>query len=190
MMGPVLFAVLAVFALACGSKADQVPAAEASGDQSAASKPVPIPAPKAAPQPVQHPDPSLPVSKRMLGKWRMDLDKVPDTALTEEFRKLKKQGKAGSLLITYTVTDTQFSMEAFGSSSIWRNRFDYEILRESGDGLLLKKTDEAGETSQVGVVLKDDDQLIIGTGNGAVPLQRLSLGAPALRGGASPEPKR
>jgi len=115
----------------------------------------------------------------MLGKWRMDLDKVPDKALTDEFRKLKQQGKASKLLITYTVTDTHFAMEAFGTS-IWRNRFQYEILRESGDALVLKKTDEQGKMSEVGVVLKEDDQLFIGTGNGAVPLQRLAL----------PEPKR
>jgi hypothetical protein len=170
--------------VACGSSGAPAPAAEANAGQT------PVPAvptannpaapPAASAQPVQRPDPSLPVAKRMQGKWRMDLDKVPDSALTEEFRKLKKQGKAGKMLITYTVTDTHFSMEAFGSSSIWRNRFEYEILRESGDALVLKKTDEQGKQSQVGVVLKEDDQLIIGTGSGAVPLQRISL----------PEPKR
>jgi hypothetical protein len=170
----VLFSAASLVA-ACGSRGEPAPAAEANAGQPPVQAAAAASKAAAGAQPVQHPDPSLPVAKRILGKWRMDLDKVPDAALTEEFRKLKRQGKASQLLITYTVTDTQFSMEAFGSSSIWRNRFDYEILRESGDALVLKKTDEQGKMSEVGVVLKADDQLYIGTGNGAVPLQRISL---------------
>jgi hypothetical protein len=185
---PWLLLLVGSLAAGCGSSGE-APAAETKASEGeaqaapAASTPVaarPAAAQPSAEQPVQHPDPSLPVAKRMLGKWRMDLDKVPDAALTEEFRKLKKQGKAKQLLITYTVTDTEFSMETFGNGSIWRTRFDYEILRESGDALVLKKTDEQGKQSEVGVVLKEDDQLFIGTGNGAVPLQRIAL----------PEPKR
>jgi hypothetical protein len=175
---------LGSLAAACGSSGEAATAAETKTSearaQPAPSATQPPPAAPAAEQPVQHPDPSLPVAKRMLGKWRMDLDKVPDAALTEDFRKLKKQGKAKQLLITYTVTDTEFSMETFGNGSIWRTRFNYEILRESGDALVLKKTDEQGKQSEVGVVLKADDQLFIGTGNGAVPLQRIAL----------PEPRR
>lgn len=161
-----------LLAAACGSKADSPAAAEA---PAAEAPPSAQPAAPSAPKPVEHPDPSLPVSKRMQGKWRMDIDKVPDAALTEEFRKLKQQGKGKQLLITYTVTDTEFSMETHAPGSVYRSRFQYEILRESGDGMILKKIDEQGKASEVGIVLKEDDQLIIGAGLGAVPLQRLAL---------------
>ena len=156
---------------ACGSGSESPAAAEAP----AAEAPPPARKPPPAPPAVQHPDPSLPVSKRMQGKWRMDIDKVPDAALTDEFRKLKRQGKGKQLLVTYTITDTEFSTEALGPNSIYRSRFQYEILREAGDAMLLKKIDDQGKMSEVGVVLKKNDELIIGVGNGAVPLQRLAL---------------
>ncbi|HMI90282.1 MAG TPA: hypothetical protein VK509_02910, partial [Polyangiales bacterium] len=63
-------------AAACGSSGEPAPAAEANAGQPpaqaalAASKPAAI-NPAAGAQPVQHPDPSLPVAKRILGKWRM-----------------------------------------------------------------------------------------------------------------------
>ena len=147
--------------LACGGSSDQ-------GDTHA-SKP-----PAAAAGVVQHPDPSLPMSKRIQGLWRMDLAKVPDTALTEQFRKLKKQGKAKQLRIEYRVTDTEFVLTSFGPNGPVSNRFTYEILNEGPHAMVLKKSDDTGKTQEIGVALKDD-QLIIGTGNGEVPLQRVAM---------------
>jgi hypothetical protein len=155
---------------ACGSHEASSPTAEPAGTNAASAKPPALPT-----GPVKPPDPSLPVSKRIQGKWRMDIARVPDTALTPEFLKLKRSGKAGTLLVQYTITDTDFTMEAYGTKAIWHNRFDYEILKEEDNALLLKKTDETGKTSDIAVVLKPDDELIIGTGNGQVPLQRIAL---------------
>lgn len=158
-------AAVLLLAAACGKGAVDPPAAEA--------KPAAA-APAAPDAPVPHPDPSLPMSKRIQGKWRMDISKVPDSALTEEFRKLKQRGKADTLSIVYTVTDTRFSLDARSGRNVWRNSFDYEILREQGDAMLLKRIDEYGQSSEVGVVLKDDDQLILGAGRGAVPMERIA----------------
>jgi hypothetical protein len=165
---------LALIASACGSHDAAAPAAEPAGASSKAPA-APASAAPTAPVPIKPPDPSLPMSKRILGKWRMDIGRVPDTALTPEFLKLKRTGKAASMLITYTITDTDFTMQAFGAKSIWHHRFDYEILREEANTLLLKKTDDQGKSSEIGIMLKPNDELVIGTGSGQVPLQRVGL---------------
>jgi hypothetical protein len=125
--------------------------------------------------PVQHPDPSLPVSKRMQGRWRLDIDKVPDIALTKQFRDAKAQGKSKQVRIEYLVTDTEFSMSAFGDRGPTVTRFSYEIASEETDHVLLKRLAEDGTSQQINVVLHDDDVLRMGTGSGEVPLQRISL---------------
>ena len=180
-------AALALIAAACGSHDAASPAAEPAGANSnsgtapalrggaSLAPAAQVNAAPAAPVPIKPPDPSLPMSKRILGKWRMDIARTPDTALTAEFLKLKRSGKAASMLITYTITDTDFTMEAFGAKSIWHHRFDYEILKEEDNTLLLKKTDDQGKSSEIGVMLKPNDELVIGTGNGQVPLQRVGL---------------
>jgi hypothetical protein len=165
-------AALALIAAACGSHDPASPAAEPAGANSRAPAAQTNAAP-AALVAIKPPDPSLPVTKRILGKWRMDIARTPDTALTPEFLKLKRSGKAASMLITYTITDTDFTMEAFGAKSIWHHRFDYEILKEEDNTLLLKKTDDQGKSSEIGVMLKPNDELVIGTGNGQVPLYRV-----------------
>lgn len=125
--------------------------------------------------PVQHPDPSLPVSKRMQGRWRLNIDEVPDIALTTQFRDLKRQGKGKQVRIEYTVTDTEFSMAAYGDRGPTITRFSYEIASEESDRVLLKRIAEDGSSQQINVVLRDDDVLRMGTGSGEVPLKRVAL---------------
>ena len=105
----------------------------------------------------------------------MDIDKVPNIALTQQFRDLKKQGKGQQVRIEYTVTDTEFSLAQYGDRGPTITRFSYEIASEETDHVLLKRLDEHGGSQQINVVLHDDDVLRMGTGSGEVPLQRVAL---------------
>ena len=109
----------------------------------------------------------------MQGRWRLDIDKVPDIALTKQFHDLKKQGK--QVRIEYTVTDIVFSVAAYGDRGPTLTRFSYEIATEEAGHVLLKRIAEDGSSQQINVVLHDDDVLRMGTGSGEVPLQRVAL---------------
>jgi hypothetical protein len=111
----------------------------------------------------------------MQGRWRLDIDKVPDIALTKQYRDLKREGKGQLVRIEYVVTDTEFSVAAYGDRGPTLTRFSYEIANEESDRVLLKRTGEDGSTQQINVVLRDDDVLRMGTGSGEVPLQRVAL---------------
>jgi hypothetical protein len=117
-------------------------------------------------------DPGASASKRMLGRWRMDLQTTPDSALTKEFLDLKRKGKSDQVRIEYVVTDTEFILDTYGLNRS-HIRWHYEILREGGDGLHLKKTEENGQTSEIAILVKGVDELVIGTGSGQVPLKRV-----------------
>jgi hypothetical protein len=176
-------------AAACGGE----PTAETSGDDwvadppaAAAAKPSPSAAPPAAPSApgtpsaaapaaAGRPDPSLPLSKRIQGLWRMDLNKVPNTALTDQFLKIKKKGKAGELRIEYRVTDTEFTLTTMGERGPVSTRFAYEILNEGQNVLLVKRIQPDGKEQTIPIALDENDRLVIGTGNGEVPLERIEL---------------
>ena len=163
---------------ACGGQGEaaSVPPAASAAPAPATTPTPPAPAPAPVPSgPVEHPDPSLPVSKRIQGRWRLDIDKVQNIALTKQFRDLKKQGKGKQLLIEYTVSDTEFVLTTSGERGPVTTRFDYEIASEGEDTMLLKRIAANGESQQINIVLHDDDVLRMGTGSGEVPLQRVAL---------------
>ena len=172
-IGALLGGLLASALAGCSGSAPT--STEAEPTPTKAALPPAAAAPAAPDGPVQHPDPSLPVSKRMQGRWRMDIDKVPDIALTKQFRDAKSQGKSKQVRIEYLVTDTEFSMAAYGDRGPTVTRFNYEIASEETDHVLLKRLAEDGTQQQINVVLHDDDVLRIGTGSGEVPLQRIAL---------------
>jgi hypothetical protein len=172
----VLMALIAVLVGCSGSGSGSAPGSgsetkhePAPSTPSAAVAAAPVPE-----GPAPAPDPSLPVSKRMQGRWRLDVDKVPDIALTKQFRDIKKQGQGKQVRIEYLVTDTEFTVTN-GSRGPVLTRFDYEIASEESDRVLLKRLDDQGKQQQINVVLREDDVLRIGTGSGEVPLQRVAL---------------
>ena len=114
----------------------------------------------------------------MQGRWRLDIDKVPDIALTKQFRDMKRAGKGQQVRVEYLITDIEFSMAAYGDRGPTVTRFSYEIASEESDRVLLKRIDDAGKEQQINVVLRDDDVLRMGTGSGEVPLQRIALPEP------------
>ncbi len=117
-------------------------------------------------------DPSRPASERIRGRWRMNVAGVPDTALTEDFRKAKQQGRADQLRIEYTITESEFVLDTWGPAGRQHKKFHYEILKEIDNSLMLKRIGEDGKEQEIPAVLKDG-KLIIGTGNGEVPLERI-----------------
>ena len=117
-------------------------------------------------------DESRPPSERIQGKWKMDIATVPDGALTKEFIEWKRQGKAKQLRVEYTITASEFTVDKWGPGGRMHKRFHYEILKEIDNSLMLKRFDEAGVPQEIPAVLRDG-KLIIGTGGGKVPLERI-----------------
>lgn len=117
-------------------------------------------------------DESRPPSERIRGRWRMNVDEVPDTALTEDFRKWKKQGKGDQLRIEYTITEADFTLDSWGPRGRMQKKWHYEITKEMDNSLMLKRIGDDGQTQDIPAVLKDG-KLIIGTGAGEVPLERI-----------------
>ena len=114
----------------------------------------------------------LPASKRLLGKWLLKLDEVPDSALTKEFRELKKSGKGDEMYIEYTFTESDFRLLKTGAGGLVKLRWHYQILNEVGDRLELQREDPDGSTKKIGITFTDADTMILGTGTGMVPLTR------------------
>jgi hypothetical protein len=151
-----------------GAEADEKPAEASPGVE--AAKPAGDEPAKAAAPSVD--DESRPPSERIKGRWRMNVDEVPDTALTEDFRKWKQQGKGDQLRIEYTITEADFTLDSWGPRGRMQKKWHYEITKEMDNSLMLKRIGDDGQTQDIPAVLKDG-KLIIGTGAGEVPLERI-----------------
>jgi len=139
-------------------------------DRSATAQPSAKPA---AAKPAAADEASRPPSERLLGRWKMELAKVPDTALTKELREMKKEGTAAKVRVEYTITASEFTMDKWGPGGRVRQKWHYEILKELDDSLLLKRLHEdSGEGQEVPAEFRNG-ALILGTDAGKVSLQRI-----------------
>ncbi|MGD8861622.1 MAG: hypothetical protein PVI30_16555 [Myxococcales bacterium] len=119
------------------------------------------------------PDPdSLPLAERIQGRWLMDLNTVPDGALTPELIEAKRAGGQGLVPKIITVTDTRFRLEPKGSGPGQRDEWHYEIVKEYDGVLTLRRTDgpQAGQEVEVRF---QDGLMQLGTAGGKIPLQRM-----------------
>ena len=106
-------------------------------------------------------DPSWPASKRIIGTWRMNVNETPDTALNAQMRTLKEQGKAAQIRVEYRVTDGEFILDSYGALGRSQQRWSYEIVRESGDELMLKRHDIQDNQNSTRALVHGD-RLMIG----------------------------
>ena len=151
-----LIAWLALCAACGGSEVQSEPsersAAPAAPRQPASTKPAAVAAP----------DPSLPVSKRMQGRWLVNLQQVPRAVL-------KEQGIPPKSRIEYLITDNEFILDAAGR----RVRWHYEIVSESGNEIVLRKTDGVNAPEEATVRVIGNRLLINKEGETPLPLDRI-----------------
>jgi hypothetical protein len=109
--------------------------------------------------------------EQLKGVWVMDLAQTPDSALQPEFRELKARGAAAKLQITYTITDTELFLVKEGEGGRMERHWYYEIVRQVDNRLELEQQDPSGKKEKLAVTVRPE-LLILGTGNGQVPLRR------------------
>ena len=155
-LNPVVALFLSFGAPACGPSGDAQPEKSSSAPSS--------PRPSAA-------DENLPATKRILGSWLMRLGAVPDSALTDEFKKMKSEGLADKMRIEYTFTESELILNKSGAGGSVNQRWFYEVVSQNGDRLLLQRLNDQGQAQRIGVTVKGD-MMIFGTGKGRIPLMR------------------
>jgi len=116
----------------------------------------------AQPAPVPAPDRTLPASKRIQGKWLVNLKLVPRAAL-------KETGLDPKTRIEYAITDSEFIMDAAGRRARWH----YEIIRESGDDLVLRKVDGSDPPQEATLKVVGNRLSISKEGETPLPLDRI-----------------
>jgi hypothetical protein len=118
-------------------------------------------------------DPKWPASKRIVGTWRMNAAATLDTALSPEMRKLKEAGKANQIRMEYRITDTEFIVDSYGALGRNQMRWSYEIVKESGNTLLLKRNDTKIDGDATQAELRGDRFMVIGFGPAQTMLERI-----------------
>ena len=117
-------------------------------------------------------DPKWPASKRIVGTWRMNAASTLDTALSPAMLKLKQEGKADQIRMEYRITDTEFIVDSYGALGRSQMRWSYEIVRETGDTLLLKRSGLKHDEDATQAVLRSG-HLVIGFGPAQTVLDRI-----------------
>lgn len=154
-----MLACAASFALAgCGAEPEQ----------GSAARPSP-------PAPVSAAAEKQPASKRIVGRYRLSLNQIPNSALGKELAELKRKGKADQVArVEYRITETEFVLDTFGAVGRSRERFTYEILSEQGDELLLRKHGASADgPSEVKATVKPDALYIDAAEHDRVRLERV-----------------
>jgi hypothetical protein len=114
-----------------------------------------------------------PASKRVLGRWELNLNEASKDALTKDFQRFKQSKDLANMVrVEYTVTDTDWILRKYGAGGVYDQKWKYQVLREDGDALLLERFGDDGATERVEVKVIDDT-LMVATGNGTVPLRRM-----------------
>lgn len=165
-----------LFVLAAGCSA------AAGGGSASASEgvPAPAPAPKGsetaapvAPEDQETRAERLPPSRRIVGRWVMNLNEVPKEALAEELRRYKSSAELADMVrVEYTITDTEWILRKYGAGGVYDEKWHYQILKEVDDVVVLERVGDDGNTQQI-QALVGDDKMMIGTGAGKVPLTRI-----------------
>jgi hypothetical protein len=152
--------VIACMALlaACGGSA-----ARSEPSQSSAAPAPPPQRATAQPAPAAAVDPSLPASKRIQGRWLVNLKEVPRYAL-------KQTGVNPKARIEYTITESEFIMEGTAGARV---RWHYEIVSESGDELVLRKVDGPGAPEEATVKVSGRRLVISKSDQAPLPLDRI-----------------
>ena len=96
-----------------------------------------------------------------------------DTALSPEMRKLKEAGKANQIRMEYRITDTEFIVDSYGALGRNQMRWSYEIVKESGNTLLLKRNDTKIDGDATQAELRGDRFMVIGFGPAQTMLERI-----------------
>ena len=118
-----------------------------------------------------HHSPNIPASKRILGTWEMDINNVPEAAMTADLRQFKEQGMADKVRIEYTFTDTEFILEKMGAGGYVKRNWHYQILSEQDNKLELERVDDCGKPTKVEVLVRGTT-IWIGFGRARIPLTR------------------
>ena len=159
---PSMLVMLSISACDSSSTGDRVAGASTTGGPAAS----PIPTKRFV-------DPKWPASKRIVGTWRMNAAATLDTALSPEMLKLKQEGKANQIRMEYRITDTEFIVDSYGALGRNQMRWTYEILKESGNTLLLRRNDKKPDGDATQAELRGDRYMVIGFGPAQTMLERI-----------------
>ena len=117
--------------------------------------------------------PKLPASKRLLGRWEMNLNDAPKEALAKDFQRYKQSKELADMVhVEYTVTDTDWVLRKYGAGGVYEEKWKYQVLQENGDVLVLERVGEDGEGQRVELKV-GEDTLVILTSGGLAPLRRM-----------------
>ena len=114
---------------------------------------------------------NLPSSKRVLGSWEMDLDNVPQAAMTPDLQQYVDQGLSDKVRIVYTFTDTEFILEKMGAGGYVHRKWHYQIVEEDAEKLVLERLDDTGKPTKVEVIVRGA-VIWVGFGKARIPLTR------------------
>jgi hypothetical protein len=142
---------------------DEAPGSETESKPAAGSEP--------EPETAKDPD-SLPLAERIQGRWLMDLNTVPDGALTRELLEAKRSGHPQFPPTIITVSDTRFVLEPKGGGPGRRDDWHYEIVKEFDGVLTLRRTDGPQADQEVEVRF-EDGRMLLGMAGGKIPLSRM-----------------
>lgn len=112
--------------------------------------------------------------KRLIGRWRLDLSRVPLGAMTEQFRGLIAQGGGlpddAAAHYTFDGREVVLSLASMGASE--ERRWYYEILRHSGDNLELQRHAPDGKKDKMAITVTDT-HMRLHTGRALLELERV-----------------
>jgi len=110
---------------------------------------------------------------RLVGRWKLDLSKVPQGALTEQFKAHLRGGELPpNAAVHYIFDKSEMVLSLAGLGSREERRWYYEILRQSGDNLELQREAPDGKKDKMALTVTDT-HMRLHTGKALLTLERV-----------------